>query len=48
VNAMPAVRERFASQGAAPMVGDGVALGQRIERELATWTRIVAEKNIRP
>lgn len=48
VNAMPAVRERFAAQGAAPMTGDGAALGRRIETELATWTRIVAEKNIRP
>ncbi|MBS7812606.1 Bug family tripartite tricarboxylate transporter substrate binding protein [Roseococcus pinisoli] len=48
VNADPAVRERFAAQGAAPLSGDGVALGRRIDRELTTWTRLVADKNIRP
>lgn len=48
VNAEPTVRDRFAAQGAAPLGGDGAALGQRIERELATWTRLIAEKNIRP
>ena len=48
MNALPAVRERFASQGAAPMTGDGAALGRRIETELAIWTRLIADKNIRP
>ncbi|WP_424813822.1 tripartite tricarboxylate transporter substrate binding protein [Roseococcus sp. YIM B11640] len=48
VNATPAVRERFASQGAAPMTGDGEALRRRIDAELTTWTRLIAEKNIRP
>lgn len=48
VNADPAVRERFAAQGASPLNGDGAALAQRIDRELTTWTRLIAEKNIRP
>ena len=48
VNATPAVRERFAAQGASPLTGDGHALGRRIQTELATWTRLIAEKNIRP
>jgi tripartite-type tricarboxylate transporter receptor subunit TctC len=46
VLAVPEVRERFVQQGATPVAGDGNALRQVMQSDLARWSEVIRAKGI--
>ncbi|WP_270937428.1 Bug family tripartite tricarboxylate transporter substrate binding protein [Falsiroseomonas oryzae] len=46
VLAVPEVRDRFVQQGATPVAGDGNALRQVMESDLARWSEVIRVKGI--